>query len=90
VHLAYPRTTRDSRIQSLFGAFAAAAGLRILGLAGVNMATKGPAGLLIVWGVPVIGMLIAATMIHYQIRPPSLPAIPLNPFRRRRAAEQSG
>jgi hypothetical protein len=35
-------------------------------------------------------MLIAATMIHYQIRPPSLPAIPLNPFRRRRAAEQSG
>jgi lipopolysaccharide export system permease protein len=90
VHLAYPRTTRDSRIQSLFGAFAAAAGLRILGLAGVNMATKGPVGLLIVWGVPVIGMLIAATMIHYQIRPPSLPAIPLNPFRRRRAAEQSG
>jgi lipopolysaccharide export system permease protein len=90
VHLAYPRTTRDSRIQSLFGAFAAAAGLRILGLARVNMATKGPARLLIVWGVPEIGMLIAATMIHHPFRPPSLPAIQLNPFWRRRAAEQSG
>lgn len=88
VHLAYPRTTRDSRIQSLFGAFAVAAGLRILGLAGVNMATMGPVGLLLVWGVPVVGILVAAAMIHYQIRPLSLPAIPLNPFKRRASAEQ--
>jgi lipopolysaccharide export system permease protein len=90
VHLAYPRTTRDSRIQSLFGAFAVAAGLRILGLAGVNMTTKGPLGLLIVWGVPVVGILVAAAMIHYQIRPLSLPAIPLNPFKRRASAQQPG
>jgi lipopolysaccharide export system permease protein len=90
VHLAYPRTTRDGRVQTLFGAFAVAAGLRIAGLAGVNMATKDPAGLFIVWGIPLVGILISATMIHYQIRPLSLPTISLNPFKRRRVAEQTG
>lgn len=86
VHLAYPRTTRDGSVKSLFGAFATAAGLRILGLAGVNMATRNPAGLLIIWGVPIVGILISATMIHYQIKPLSFPAVSLNPFRRRKAA----
>ena len=89
VHLAYPRTTRDSRFQSLFTAFAVAAGLRIAGLAGVNMATKDPSGLAIVWGIPLAGILITATMIHYEIKPLSLPAISLKSFRRREAAEQT-
>jgi hypothetical protein len=40
--------------------------------------------------VPVVGILVAAAMIHYQIRPLSLPAIPLNPFKRRASAEQPG
>ncbi len=90
VHLAYPRTTRDGRMQSLFAAFAVSATLRVVGLAGVNMATKDTSGLLIVWGVPVVGIVIAAAMIHYEIRPLSLPALSFNPFRRRRAAEQAG
>ena len=46
VHLGYPRTTRDGRMQSLFAAFAVAAGLRVVGLAGVNMLTKDPSGVL--------------------------------------------
>jgi len=93
VYMGYPRTTRDSRMQSLFGAFGVGAGLRILGLTGVNMATKDPSGLLIVWGVPVIGIVTAAVMIHYEIRPPSLPGLSIPRFRafkRRKNAEQAG
>ncbi len=89
VHLGYPRTTRDSRFQSLFTAFAVAAGLRIGGLAGVNMATKDPSGLAIVWGIPLAGILITATMIHYEIKPLSLPSISLKFFRRRETAAQT-
>jgi lipopolysaccharide export system permease protein len=91
VHLGYPRTTRDSRLQSLSGAFAAAAGLRIAGLVGVNMAAKDPGvGLLIVWGVPLGGIALCAMMIHYQIRPPAFPALPANPFRRRKPTSNAG
>ena len=94
VHLAYPRTTRDSSAQSLFAAFASAAALRVIGLAGVNMATKDASGLFIVWGVPLIGIAMCVWMISYQIRPPSLSALAPNPFRifrrRSRAAAPAG
>lgn len=89
VHLAYPRTTRDNRTQSLFAAFGSAAGLRILGLTGVNIATKDPSGLLIVWGVPLIGIALCIIMISYGIRPPSLPAISLNPFKGKRQMQRA-
>ena len=90
VHLAYPRTTRDSRMQSLFTAFGVAAGLRIVGLAGVNIAAKKTIGLAILWGVPVIGILVAMAMIHYEIRPLSLPSFSFRFLRRARVATEPG
>ncbi len=89
VHLAYPRTTRDNRAQAMFTAFASAAGLRVLGLAGVNMATKDPSGLMIVWGVPLAGIALCIAMITFEIRPPSMPSISLGMFRRQREAQQA-
>lgn len=89
VYLGGPRTTRDSRLQDLFAAFAVAAALRVVGLAGVNMASKSMTGIILLWGIPLGGILIASLMIHLQIRPPGLPSISLNPFKRRKLA-QSG
>lgn len=89
VYLGGPRTTRDSRLQDLFGAFAVAATLRVVGLAGVNMAARSTNGFFLLWGVPLIGILISALMIHYQIRPPKLPSLSLNPFKRRRLAARA-
>jgi lipopolysaccharide export system permease protein len=86
VYLGSPRTTRDSRLQDLFGAFALAASLRVVGLAGVNTAAKSMTGIAMLWGVPIAGIVIAALMIHFQIRPPGLPSISLNPFKRRKLA----
>ena len=68
---------------SMFTAFASAAGLRIFGLAGVNMAAKDPSGLMIVWGVPIVGIVLCIVMITYEIRPPSMPSFSLGMFRRR-------
>jgi lipopolysaccharide export system permease protein len=84
VHLGYPRTTRDNRFQSLFAAFFVAAGLRIAGLAGVNMAVKNDFGLILVWGIPVAGILISAAMIHYEIKPLSLPAVSFEFLKRKK------
>jgi lipopolysaccharide export system permease protein len=78
VHLGYPRTTRDGRMQSLFTAFAVAASLRVVGLAGVNMLTKDASGAWVVWGVPLAGIVVTLAMIHYEIRPPSLPQFSLS------------
>ncbi len=90
VHLAYPRTTRDSRMQSLFTAFAVSAGLRVVGLAGVNMLTKSPSGAWIVWGVPLVGIAVTLAMVHYEIRPLSLPKISFGALRRPKAVRQTG
>jgi lipopolysaccharide export system permease protein len=87
VHLAYPRTTRDNRGQSMFAAFGAAAGLRIIGLAGVNSSAADPSGLIIVWGVPLAGIALCMAMITFGIRPPSMPSLSLSMFRRRRQAQ---
>lgn len=86
VHLGYPRTTRDSRFQSLFAAFAVAAGLRIAGLAGVNFVTKDAFGLVLVWGIPVVGILVTAAMIQFEIKPPSIPSMSLSLPKRRKTA----
>jgi lipopolysaccharide export system permease protein len=86
VHLGYPRTTRDGRMQSLFAAFAVASALRVAGLAGVNMLTKSMSGAWVVWGVPLIGIAVALAMIHYEIRPLSLPRVSMNVWGRHKAA----
>lgn len=89
VHLGFPRTTRDSRMQSLFAAFAVAVGMRIIGLAGVNMAAKDDIGLALIWGVPLVGIAVCLTMIQFEIRPPSLPNLNLRPWRRAKLADGS-
>lgn len=86
VHLGYPRTTRDSRMQSVFTAFAGAATFRVLGLVGVNASVKSSGALLLVWGVPLIGILVMLIMVHYQIRPLSLPSFSLPRWRSRAKA----
>lgn len=90
VHLAYPRTTRDGRMQSLFAAFGIAAALRVVGLAGVNTLTKDLSGAYVVWGVPLIGIAVTLIMIQYEIRPLSLPRLSLNFWGRPKAASLAG
>jgi lipopolysaccharide export system permease protein len=75
VHLGYPRTTRDNRMLSVAAAFGACAALRVIGLAGVNMVAKNPMAIFLVWGIPVVGIILTALMVHYQIRPLSLPSL---------------
>ncbi len=75
VHLGYPRTTRDNRMLSVAAAFGVCAALRVAGLAGVNMIAKNSMAIFLVWGIPVGGIIIAALMVHYQIRPLSLPSL---------------
>ncbi len=75
VHLGYPRTTRDNRMLSVAAAFGACAALRVIGLAGVNMMAKNPMAAILVWGIPVGGIIITGLMVHYQIRPLSLPSL---------------
>jgi lipopolysaccharide export system permease protein len=89
VHLGYPRTTRDGRMQSLLAAFAVAAGLRVVGLAGVNMLTKDISGAWVVWGVPLGGIVLSLVMIHFEIRPPSPPKFSLNFWSRPKAASSA-
>ncbi len=86
VFLAYPRTTRDSRLQSVAAAFTVAAGLRVAGLAAVNMATKDASALALVWGIPLAGIVLALAMIHYEIRPPSMPGLSLRLWPRPKTA----
>lgn len=86
VHLGYPRTTRDGRMQSLFAAFGVAAALRVVGLAGVNSLVKDISGAYIVWGVPLVGIVICLLMIQFEIRPPSLPRFSLNFWSRPKSA----
>jgi lipopolysaccharide export system permease protein len=85
VHLGFPRTTRDSRLQSVFTAFAVAATLRVVGLAAVNASAKSGGALFLVWGVPVAGILITLLMARYEIRPLSLPSFSLPKWGKKKA-----
>ena len=59
---------------SVAAAFGVCAALRVVGLASVNMIAKNPMAIFLVWGIPVGGIIITALMVHYQIRPLSLPS----------------
>jgi lipopolysaccharide export system permease protein len=77
VHLGSPRTTRESRLRDLSTGFAAATLLRVLGLVATNMAVQTPAAVYLIWGIPVAGILLTSLMVHYEIKPMSLPSLPL-------------
>jgi len=62
--LGFPRTTRENRMKSVLLAFAAAAGTRLGGLLSVNMLAKNDAAILLVYGIPVGGILLACYIIQ--------------------------
>lgn len=74
VHLGAPRTTRESRIRDLFTAFAAATVLRMIGLTAVNMTAKTPEAAVLIWAIPVGGIVVTTLMAHFEIRPATLPS----------------
>jgi hypothetical protein len=51
--------------------------LRMVGLVSTNMAATKSAAVFLMWGVPLGGILVAAVMVHYQIKPLTLPSLSL-------------
>jgi lipopolysaccharide export system permease protein len=88
VHLGSPRTTRESRMRDLSTGFVAAILLRVLGLVMTNMAVQTPNAVFLIWGIPLGGIVLTAIMVHYEIKPMTLPSwsLPRLPWR---AAKQA-
>lgn len=74
VHLGYPRTTRQGRLQSVFLAFSAAAFLRIAGLAATNALAKKASAVFFVYGIPVAGIAAALLLAYFNLKP-GLPSL---------------
>jgi lipopolysaccharide export system permease protein len=72
VHLGRPRTTREDRAVTLFGAFAVAAAIRVMGLAGINLAGKHAGALLLVYGAPLAAMAVCLFMLAFNLHPPGI------------------
>jgi lipopolysaccharide export system permease protein len=92
IHLGFPRTTRENRIRDVFTAFAVATFLRVLGLTAANMAAKSNVGVLMIWGIPVLGIALTTVMAHFEIRGLTLPSFSFSlPWRtaRQPAAQRS-
>ncbi len=91
VHLGAPRTTRESRLRDLFTGFAVATFLRMAGLSAVNMAAKSTGAIVVIWAIPIVGILITALMAHFEIKPVSLPSFSFRlPWRGTRPAPAAG
>jgi lipopolysaccharide export system permease protein len=87
VHLGAPRTTRESRLRDLFTAFAIATVLRMIGLAAVNMTAKTPDVAILIWAIPVGGIIVTTLMAHFEIKPAALPLLTFSlPWRTARPA----
>jgi lipopolysaccharide export system permease protein len=71
-YLGRPRTTREGRAGLLFMAFALGAGLRVLGIAGVNMVGKNLWGLALIYGAPAAAAALLILMLQYNIPAPAL------------------
>jgi lipopolysaccharide export system permease protein len=84
LYLGQPRTTRESRTNLLFTAFAVGALFRIFGIAAVNLAAKQTWAVFALYGVPVAGILLCVLMFSLNKQPPALalPAIRLGAFGR--------
>ena len=62
--LGFPRTTREDRMISIVTAFGLAAGARLGGLLSVNLLAKNEAAIVLVYGIPIGGILLAAYFIQ--------------------------
>lgn len=63
------QTTRQNRNSSLVSGFAAAFGLRVLGIAAANTAVIRPSTWWVLYAIPLGGMLLASISIAYNLRP---------------------
>jgi lipopolysaccharide export system permease protein len=89
-HLGSPRTTRENRMRDLATGFASATFLRVLGLVSTNMAVQTPGAVFLIWGIPVGGIVIAAIMVHFEIKPMTLPSFSLPRLPWRAAKQAAG
>ena len=62
--LGYARTTREDRLRTIGTAFGFAAAARLLGLSAVNLLAKNEWAVVLVWGIPVGGILAASYIIQ--------------------------
>ncbi len=67
--LAHPRTTRESRWGQILAAFGIALGLRVAGLTAGNLLTINPWAIVLVYGIPLGAIVIAAWAAHVRMSP---------------------
>jgi lipopolysaccharide export system permease protein len=67
--LAHPRTTRESRWGQILTAFGIALGLRIAGLTSGNLLTINPWAIVLVYGIPLGTIVVAAWTAHVRMSP---------------------
>ncbi len=67
--LGFARTTRQSRLTTLAGAYIAAVLARGGGLAAVNMAAKSPGAIILIYAIPIGAIALALFMAHRNMRP---------------------
>ncbi len=79
VYLGRPRTTREGSGSLLFTAFVIGAAIRIAGIAGVNIVGKQLWGLSLIYGLPVLGIILSLLLLSLNISAPAfaLPSIRL-------------
>lgn len=69
--LGQARTTRQGRMGSIFAGFAVASCLRVCGLAATNLLTLNPWAVILVYGIPVGGIMGSALIAHAKMTPQS-------------------
>jgi len=67
--LAHPRTTRESRWGQILTAFGIALGLRVAGLTAGNLLTINPWAVVLVYGIPLGTIVVAAWTAHVRMSP---------------------
>ncbi|MEL6747566.1 MAG: LptF/LptG family permease, partial [Pseudomonadota bacterium] len=68
-HLGVAQTNRAGKVQAVVTAFAACAGLRLLGLASTNLVTRSADFVPLVYAVPLFGLITAIIHAHLRMRP---------------------
>jgi lipopolysaccharide export system permease protein len=68
-YLGQARTNRQSRGQAQVAAFSFAAGLKLAGIAAGNLFSANPSAIVLVYGLPVGGLVIAVSMANMSMRP---------------------